>query len=248
MTQKWIRPSVIVYVAVATLITSGCAVDATRAASFHISEQDAPIDNEAKPQFLVRSTKALSLLETADEYENNAWKKAATADDQDRIYSWVEALYSGVSVAEIAGEGEKIKQGKGLFDSDALMADGAIPSGLYNCAITKLGGPDDSGLPFIAYPAFRCRVTEDDGRLHFTKLTGSQRTVGWIYRASNRHSVYLGTSFYGYENKAVPYGETKERDQAAVVQRIGTGRWRMVFPYPYYESAVDVMELTPIAE
>lgn len=234
--------------AVATMIAGACAIDVTHAASSDLSEQEAPVAKEPKPRFLVRSTKALSLLETADEYENNPWKKVATDDDQNRVYSWVEALYSGVSVAELAGEGQKIKQRNGLFDADGLMDDGAMPAGLYNCSITKLGGPDDAGLPYIAYPAFRCRVTEENGRLHFTKLTGSQRTAGWIYRASERHSVYLGTSFYGYEDKATSYGQTKERDQAAVVQRIGPRRWRMVFPYPYYESVVDVMELTPVSE
>lgn len=246
MTAKRKKPSAIVFFAVATLIAGGCAVEVTRAAPSNISEQEAPVAKELKPRFLVRSTKALSLLETADEYENNPWKTVATDDDQERIYGWVEALYSGVSVAELAGEGQKIKQRTGLFDADAPLDDGAMPAGLYNCTITKLGGPDDAGLPYIAYPAFRCRVTEESGRLHFTKLTGSQRTAGWIYHASKRNSVYLGTSFYGYEDKAVPYGETKERDQAAVVQRIGINRWRMVFPYPYYESVVDVMELTPI--
>lgn len=123
-----------------------------------------------------------------------------------------------------------------------------MPAGLYNCSITKLSGPADEGLTYVAYPAFRCRVKNEGGRLHFTKLSGSQRTTGWIYQASKRHSVYLGTSFYGYEDKAVPYGGTAERDQAAVVHRIGKSRWRMIFPYPYYESVVDVMELTPLIE
>lgn len=241
-------PPLILFSAVAILATGNGTADAQRATPVSISEQEAPAAPEPKPRFLVRSTKALSLDETADEYEHNLWKKVATDADQDRIYNWVGALYSGVSVAKLAGEGEKVKQAKGLFEADATMEDSALPAGLYNCAITKLSGPDDRGLPFIAYPAFRCRVTQDDSRLHFTKLTGSQRTTGWIYRASDRHSVYLGTSFYGYENKAVPYRETKERDQAAVVQRIGASRWRMVFPNPYYESVVDVMELTPVTK
>jgi hypothetical protein len=44
----------------------------------------------------------------------------------------------------------------------------------------------------------------------------------------------------------VPYGQCAKRDQAAVVQRIGINRWRMIFPFPAYESKVDVMELTPV--
>lgn len=234
--------------AIAAFSVGGCNADNPRPVISSVAAQAEPVVEDPAPRFLVRSTKALSLTETAEEYEKNPWKKVATKEDQDRIYSWTEALYSGVSVAEIAGEKEKIKQAKGLFDADAPLENGTIQAGLYACAITKLGGPDDRGLPFIAYPAFRCSVTEADGRLHFTKLTGSQRTAGWIYRASDRHSVYLGTAFYGYEDKAEPYGKAKERDQAAVLQRIGSKRWRMVFPYPYYESVVNVMELSPITE
>ena len=259
MSKRKIIPAILFpAVVVAIMATGGCTTDAPHVTPATVSE---PVESAApepqpepqpepkpEPRFLVRSTKALSLAETAGQYENSPWKKVATDEDQDRIYSWVEALYSGVAGSQLAGEGQKIKQAAGLFEVDAVLDDSAMPPGLYNCAITKLGGLEDRGLSFIAYPAFRCRVTEEGERLHFTKLTGSQRTVGWIYRASNRHSVYLGTAFYGYEDKAIPYGETKERDQAAVVQRIGKGRWRMVFPYPYYESVVNVMELTPIME
>lgn len=187
-----------------------------------------------------------SLGETPDEFKNNPWKDVATPGDKARLYQWIEALNTGHLGAVRAGQGEKLGDPAGLYGVNAVSNNSDVPEGLYNCAITKLGGPGNKGLSFVAYPAFKCRVKNDEGRKHFTKLTGSQRTVGWIYPASKRHSVYLGTLFYGYEDKAVPYGQTEERDQAAVVQHIGKDRWRMIFPWPYYESVVDVMDLTPV--
>ncbi|MEH6757671.1 MAG: DUF4893 domain-containing protein [Parasphingorhabdus sp.] len=175
------------------------------------------------------------------------WQVEATEADQKRLDQWEEALEIGVKGAQV-GEGDELAARSPLFKKSAALRESKIPAGLYACSITKLDGDPDGSLPYIAYPAFQCRVTVDAGRRHFTKLTGSQRTIGWIYDAGPRHSVYLGSLIYGYEDKLISYGTTAERDQAAVVQRIGKKRWRMVFPYPYYESKVDVMELTPITE
>ena len=32
---------------------------------------------------------------------------------------------------------------------------------------------------------------------------------------------------------------------AGLVERIGDNRWRLVFPYPHFESTLDVLELVP---
>ncbi|WP_108809624.1 DUF4893 domain-containing protein [Sphingorhabdus sp. Alg231-15] len=181
-------------------------------------------------------------------HPESQWREQATAADQKRIDDWQKALQEGVVGAVRGGEGDKLATRKRLFDKDASLPDSTVPAGLYACSVTKLDGDASGGLPYIAYPAFRCRITVDGNRRHFTKLTGSQRTAGWLYEAGTRHSIYLGTSFYGYEDKVMSYGKTKKRDQAAVVERIGAKRWRMVFPYPYYESVVNVMELTPIGD
>ncbi len=209
-------------------------------------ETSKPLSRPPLSRPKARMINTFALGESPEEYRDNEWKIHATDDDQKRLYDWITALNAGVRGAVENGEGEKVDDPMGLFGINAPSGDSDIPAGLYSCAITKLGGAKDASLPFIAYPAFRCRVTVEDGRTQFVKLTGSQRTTGWIYKASKRHSVYLGTSFYGYENKAISYGETKERDDAAVLHRIGKDRWRMIFPWPYYESVVDVMELTPI--
>lgn len=99
-------------------------------------------------------------------------------------------------------------------------------------------------LDYIAYPRFRCRVEPGEVQ-RFTKLTGSQRHVGFIYPADQLRQVFLGTLVLGDETRAYEYGVDRERDVAGWVERIGPGRWRMVLPYPHYESTLDVVELVP---
>ena len=49
----------------------------------------------------------------------------------------------------------------------------------------------------------------------------------------------------GDETQAYQYGHDVERDMAGWVERIGDRRWRMILPYPHYESNVDIIELIP---
>ncbi len=187
----------------------------------------------------------LLAVAAAEPVTETQWPEQTTAADAARLDQWEEALAIGRAGVIGAGEGAILNARSPLFETGAALANSDIPQGLYNCSITKLDGDADGGLTYIAYPAFKCRVVDQDGRKHFTKLTGSQRTIGWIDKADGDHSIYLGTLIYHYEDVLVPYGRTAKRDQAAVVQRIEPNRWRMIFPFPAYESKVDVMELTP---
>ena len=189
---------------------------------------------------------AAFLLATTPVVEDTiSWRNEATQNDVERVARWEEALKLGREGAVQGGHAGDIASRAPLFDTDIGQQAADIPAGLYNCSVTKLDGKPDAGLPYIAYPAFKCRVVDHDGKKHFIKLTGSQRTIGWIYPDDRAQHIYLGSLIYGYEDALIPYGRTAERDQAGVLQRIGDRRWRMVFPYPYYESVVDVMELTP---
>ena len=107
--------------------------------------------------------------------------------------------------------------------------------------VTKLGSRTEGMLPFVAYPAFRCRIAGD----RFEKLTGSQRPIGRLYAGDERHAVFLGTLLLGDEARPMGYNRDNTRDLAARVERVGDRRWRMIFPYPRFESLVDVIELVP---
>jgi hypothetical protein len=83
--------------------------------------------------------------------------------------------------------------------------------------------------------------------MSFAKLTGSQRPLGLLLPDTSRRMVFLGTLQLGDERRALEYGKDRERDMAGVVERIGANRWRLVFPYPHFESTVDILELVPAA-
>lgn len=49
----------------------------------------------------------------------------------------------------------------------------------------------------------------------------------------------------GDEMRIMSYGRDRERNLAGLVERIGERRWRILFPYPHFESTLDVIELVP---
>ena len=75
-------------------------------------------------------------------------------------------------------------------------------------------------------------------------MTGSQRPVGVILDGA-RKSVFLGTLVLGDEKRAIDYGRDADRDMVGAVENIGDGRWRLILPYPRYQSVMDVIELVP---
>ena len=82
--------------------------------------------------------------------------------------------------------------------------------------------------------------------MSFAKLTGSQRPIGmFLPFPGQQRMVFLGTLQLGDEQRALQYGRDRERDMAGVVERIGDNRWRLVLPYPAFESTLDVIELVP---
>tara|TARA_R110002126_G_scaffold50089_8_gene138090 strand:- start:3174 stop:3755 length:582 start_codon:yes stop_codon:yes gene_type:complete len=100
----------------------------------------------------------------------------------------------------------------------------------------------DSAVGYEAPPAglYRCNMT---------KLTGSQRQVGYIYDAApdhagdDRHGVFLGTLLLGDEDRLVPYGSRDDRDEAGIVQKLVQKRWRMIFPKHFYEADINIIDL-----
>jgi len=174
------------------------------------------------------------------------WRAAASEADRERLRdvrdAWDEALGQSRAAghdAEIAGQGA-------LFDPDAALRGPLPPPGDYLCRTVKLGSPAaGGGLPYVEYPRFRCRIRADGDTLSLVKLTGSQRPIGRIYADTERRGIFLGTLQLGDERRAYRYGEDSERDLVAAVERVGERRWRLVFPYPHFESLLDVIELTP---
>ena len=171
------------------------------------------------------------------------WQNVVTAEDRVKLRDWRKAFTRALEQARAANHGSEIASEGVLLEPDAALG-GPIPDGNYKCRVIKLGAKRAGMLEYVAYPAFHCRI--DHGKAQrFTKLNGSQRHVGLIYPADQLHQVFLGTLVLGDETTAYQYGSDPDRDVAGWVERIGDNRWRMVLPYPNYESVLDVIDLTP---
>lgn len=174
------------------------------------------------------------------------WRSVATANDRERLREWRTAWLEALEKARRAGHGGEISAEGVLLEPDAALAEAAIPPGDYRCRVIKLGGKSEGLLDYVAYPFFACRIgAGEGGTLEFTKLTGSQRPIGRLFPESRRRMVFLGTLQLGDEQATLRYGHDRDRDMAGVIERISGRRWRLVFPYPAFESTLDVLELLP---
>jgi hypothetical protein len=174
-----------------------------------------------------------------------SWENIVTSDDRKRLREWRTAFTKGLAKAQASGHGDAIAREDGLLDPDAALSWRAPAPGIYRCRTIKIGSQAEGMLDYIAYPPFDCRIGNEDGIVSFVKLSGSQRPVGRILPYADKRMVFLGTLQLGDETRALDYGRDRERDLAAVVERLGERKWRLVFPYPHFESTIDVMELVP---
>ena len=172
------------------------------------------------------------------------WRSVATRADRERLREWRTAFVDGLVQARSGGHAAEIAREGRLLEPDAGIAGSRPPQGDYRCRVIKLGSKGKAGLPFVAYPDFACRIDDEGGIASFRKMTGSQRPVGVILGDGQR-VVFLGTLVLGDEQRAIEYGRDADRDMIGAVQSIGDRRWRMILPYPHYESVMDVIELVP---
>jgi hypothetical protein len=183
---------------------------------------------------------------TRAERRVRTWRQVATEDDRRRIREWRDAFVAALSEARKGGHGTEIDSEGDLLVPDAATGGAALPAGDYRCRTLKLGSQSSGGLEYVAYPAFRCRVARGaDGTWQFTKLSGSQRPIGRLYPEHDTRQIFLGTLQLGDEMRTISYGRDRERNLAGIVQRIGERRWRILFPFPHFESTLDVLELVP---
>ncbi|MGW8190462.1 DUF4893 domain-containing protein [Sphingomonas hankookensis] len=180
---------------------------------------------------------------TAPSAGSDDWRRVATPADRDRLRRWRDAWMTALPRARAADAAAIAAQGA-LFNPDGALAGGSAPAGRYRCRVFKLGGAGSAMRDFTAYPAFDCHIT-DEGRVRsFYKESGSQRPVGLLFADGDR-TVFLGTLLLGDERAALQYGQDRDRDMAGLLERVGERRWRLVLPYPRFESLLDVIELVP---
>lgn len=173
-----------------------------------------------------------------------SWQSVATPEDRRRLREWRTAFASGLIGARAAGHGAAIDREGALLQPDAALG-GKIANGDYRCRVVKLGARSPGLLPFVSYPAFNCRIVQSGKLQRLTKLSGSQRQVGYIFPNDQLREVFLGTLVLGDEQRAIPYSADSDRDLAGFIERIGPNRWRLLLPSPRFESLIDVVELVP---
>ena len=147
--------------------------------------------------------------------------------------------------AAASGHSNEVAAAGVLLQPDGGLADPRPPAGYYRCRFIKLGAQGSVPLSYVAYPWFRCQIEDQGDTLRFTKLTGSQRPLGTFYPENRLRMIFLGVLVLGDESRGHVYGRDASRDMAGTLERIGDARWRIVLPYPRFESLVDIIELVP---
>ncbi|HEX8191561.1 MAG TPA: DUF4893 domain-containing protein, partial [Allosphingosinicella sp.] len=201
----------------------------------------------ARPESCVEPNREACAARTRGERRVRTWRQTATEDDRRRLREWREAFVEALREARTSGHGDEVAREGALLNPDAAIRGAALPPGDYICRTLKLGSQGGGALDFIAYPAFRCRVSAAgrDGLMHFTKLSGSQRPVGRLFPEHEHRQIFLGTMQLSDERQVLSYGRDTQRNMAGVVERVGARQWRILFPYPHFESTLDVIELVP---
>ncbi|MCC2976865.1 DUF4893 domain-containing protein [Sphingomonas sp. PL-96] len=172
------------------------------------------------------------------------WRTMATSADRERLRNWRTAWMAALAAARVTDRKAVAAEGA-LFDPDRALLDPLPPPGAYRCRVFKLGTGRAATPGFIAYPFFDCRIDREGDVLSFYKHSGSQRPVGLILPDTEARGVFLGTLMLGDETAPLDYGRDAARDMAGRVERVAERRWRVVLPYPRFESTLDVIELTP---
>jgi hypothetical protein len=173
------------------------------------------------------------------------WRSIATQADRERVRTWRDAWVQALAKVRAPGDRAKVAAEGALLQPDAAQAPATPPPGDYRCRVTKLGAKGAGGMDYVAFPPFTCRIALERDVLSFAKVDGSQRPVGLLFPDDARRLIFLGTVMLGDESRALDYGRDPERDVVGLLERIGSRRWRLVMPFPHWESTIDVMELVP---
>ena len=174
-----------------------------------------------------------------------SWRKVATDRDRERLRTWRTAWLTALAKVRAAGRGADLTGQGSLFEPDHALSNPAPPPGRYRCRVFKLGAHGTAMRDFTAYPPYECRINDEGEVSSLYKVGGSQRPVGLLFADSPSRQVFLGTMMFGDEKKPMDYGHDDGRDMVGYVEHIDDKRWRLVLPWPKFESIIDVIELVP---
>lgn len=171
------------------------------------------------------------------------WRKAATRQDRERLRNWRDAWMQALAKVRATPEGVAALAGDpALFDPDRIIQGAALTPGAYRCRVHRLGGVGGGARALLRGAWTGCRVSEE-GLVRRFMTDGDQRASGNLFDSTDARTVFLGTLALGDEDRSMRYGRDERRDMAGLVERIGPARWRLVLPFPGFQSTLDVMEI-----
>ncbi|MCP3735673.1 DUF4893 domain-containing protein [Sphingomonas sp. RP10(2022)] len=173
------------------------------------------------------------------------WRKAATRQDRERLRQWRDAWMKALDRVRATPDGRAaLAADAALFDPDRVAQGAALPPGRYRCRSWRLGSTGPGIRALLRGDWTACRVSEE-GIVRRFVTDGAQRASGHLFDSTDSRGVFLGTLALGDEDRPMRYGRDERRDMAGLVERIGPARWRLVLPFPGFQSTLDVMEIVP---
>ncbi|HEX8421244.1 MAG TPA: DUF4893 domain-containing protein [Sphingomonas sp.] len=173
--------------------------------------------------------------------EPTAWDVTASVADKQRIAA-LPATWAKARAAVPRRLAAKLKAEGALVDPAAALEAPTLPPGPYHCRLVRFGGR--AGLASYA-PDF-CYVEVDEDSLAFTKQTGTNLPVGWLFPDTDRRQIFIGSFKRPGESAAPAYGDNPARAVAGVVERVAPFRWRLVLTQAGKGATLDIYELVPV--
>jgi Domain of unknown function (DUF4893) len=176
------------------------------------------------------------------------WRLAVVSTDLARIRNWRKSFVAGLAQAKSTGNSENIAREGALLDPDSGRDSALPPTGAYQCRVIKMGKNGVHMQPYVAYPRRPCAIHDEGGvsSFSFSSGSGAQRPNGLIFSGDDRRRIFLGTMMLSDERRMIDYGRDQTRNMAGLIERIGETRWRLILPYPNFESLIDVIEIAPV--
>lgn len=174
-----------------------------------------------------------------------SWADEISSFDHGRLDRLAESKAKGLAEAERGASPSDLAVIRSVAGAHGADVSESAIRGTWQCRTIKTGGM----APALVYSWFRCRIRDTHNGLYFEKVTGTQRISGYLDRY-NDGFLLLGSTTVGKERPR-PYSggnhgagaPTTHSDAVGVLSSIGPGHLRIEFPYPFYESTFDVMEL-----
>jgi len=173
------------------------------------------------------------------------WQEQASPPDIDRLVQLPSIRARAIHAAESwPGQGD-FNALRAVLEPQARTVPARAMLGNWRCRQMKLGGIS----PYIVYKDwFTCNIRHVNGGLLFQKVTGTQRTIGFLYPQQGSW-VYLGASseadepWHNYSGRTPSIGaEVSPDDQIGLLTGIGDNHLRLEIP-AIQESLLDVIEL-----